>query len=324
MQQYDLVIVGGGLAGLASAIAAKEEGIKSIIVLEREEYLGGYLNQCVHLGYKSQDADDELTGTEYVHRLVSKVRELNIAFKTNTLAMEINNSKIISIANEEGINEISAKAIILACGSREKPRGTINIATSKSAGIFTMGTAQRIVNLEGYMPGKNMVIVGSSDSSLIMVKQLVLEGAIIKALVEHKPCLNASKENIEESVNIFRIPVKTGYSLIDIKGRDRVESVTIAKVDENRVPIVGTEELINCDTVLLSMGLLPEVELAKKAGIAISDLTGGPSVNQSMETAAEGIFACGDILFVHGMEENVELEGYKAGSYAAAYIMSKR
>lgn len=326
MNNYDLVIVGGGPAGLAAAVSARDNGIESILILERDRELGGILNQCIHNGFGLHTFKEELTGPEYAARFEQQVIERKIEYKINTMVMDIavheaNGNKIVTAMNRtDGMFEIEAKAVILAMGCRERSRGALNIPGYRPAGIYSAGTAQRLVNMEGYMPGRKVVILGSGDIGLIMARRMTLEGAKVEVVAELMPYSGGLKRNIVQCLDDFGIPLKLSHTVVDIEGKERVEAVTIAEVGSDRKPIAGTEIRYECDTLLLSCGLLPENELSRSAGVKLSTVTSGPIVSDNLETNVDGVFACGNVLHVHDLVDYVSQEAMLAGKNAAAFI----
>ena len=321
MEQRKIVIIGGGPAGMSAAIAAYESGERDILILERDAALGGILQQCIHNGFGLHRFGEELSGPEYAWRYEKKVRELGIEFKLNTMVLDITPDKIIRATSaQDGIIEIKAEAIILAMGCRERPRGALNIPGERPSGIYSAGMAQKLVNMMGYMPGKNVVILGSGDIGLIMARRMTLEGAKVHAVCELMPYSGGLARNIEQCLNDFGIPLKLSHTVTKIHGNERLEGVTISRVDENRRPIEGSEEYIPCDTLLLSVGLIPENELTKSAGLSLDRITGGASVDQDRQTENAGIFSCGNVLHVHDLVDFVSEEAEIAGKSAAAYV----
>ena len=324
MKTHDIVIIGGGPAGLVAAAAARKAGAEDILILERDQMLGGILNQCIHNGFGLHTFKEELTGPEYASRFIRMVEEEQIPCRLNAMVVSITKDKEITyVSREEGLVTIQAKAIVLAMGCRERPRGALNIPGYRPAGIFSAGTAQRLVNMEGYHVGREVVILGSGDIGLIMARRMTLEGAKVKVVAELMPYSGGLKRNIVQCLDDYGIPLKLSHTVVEIHGRRRVEGVTLAQVGPDRKPIPGTEEYYSCDTLLLSVGLIPENELTRGMGASMNPVTSGPRVNDRLETDVEGVFACGNVLHVHDLVDFVSEEAALAGESAAAFVKAQ-
>ncbi len=322
--KYNIVIIGGGPAGLAAAVAAKRAGEESILIIEREAELGGILNQCIHNGFGLHTFGEELTGPEYAQRYVDMAEEEKLEYLLSTTVINIDENKTVTaVSRENGLMQIEARAVVLAMGCRERPRGSLKIPGFNPAGIFSAGTAQKLVNIDGYMPGRTVVILGSGDIGLIMARRMTLEGAEVKLVAELMPFSGGLNRNIVQCLNDYNIPLKLSHTVVEIDGKERLRGVTIARVDENLKPISGTEEYIECDTLLLSVGLIPENELSKQIGVELSGKTSGPVVNELLETSKAGVFACGNVLHVHDLVDYVSEEAEAAGRNAAQYVKGK-
>lgn len=321
MKQHAIVIIGGGPAGLAAAISAAEQGEKDILILERDRELGGILNQCIHNGFGLHTFQEELTGPEYAARYIEKVERMGIPYLTDTMVLDLSPEKVVTaVSPTEGIFQIQAQAVILAMGCRERPRGALNLPGYRPAGIYTAGTAQRLVNVEGRMPGREVVILGSGDIGLIMARRMTLEGAKVKVVAELMPYSGGLKRNIVQCLEDFGIPLKLSHTVVAIHGKERLTGVTLAQVDHDGRPVPGMEEEYSCDTLLLSVGLIPENELSKNAGVSLNPATSGPVVDESFQTSVGGIFACGNVLHVHDLVDFVSEEAANAGRRAAEYV----
>ena len=324
MEEYDIVIIGGGPAGLAAALNARHQGIERLLILGRDKELGGILNQCIHNGFGLHTFKEELTGPEYAWRYIRQVLEQKISYRLNTMVVDVAQEdgwKIVTaMSREKGMTMLRARAVILAMGCRERPRGALNVPGFRPAGIYTAGTAQRLVNMEGYMPGKEIVILGSGDIGLIMARRMTLEGATVKVVAEIMPKSGGLTRNIVQCLEDYGIPLKLNHTVIDIKGKDHIEGVTLAQVDENKEPVPGTQEAYRCDTLLLSVGLIPENELTRGLGARMDEKTHGPVVDERLQTTVAGVFACGNVLHVHDLADHVSQEAAEAGKHAADYV----
>ena len=325
VQRVDVLVIGSGPAGLAAAIAAREDGVENLLVLEREHTSGGILRQCIHNGFGLHRFKEELTGPEYAQRDIDRARELNIPIQCDTTVLSVDGERRVTcVSAEHGLQTIEAGAIVLAMGCRERPRGALGIPGTRCAGIYSAGTAQTFVNMEGFMPGKRVVILGSGDIGLIMARRMTLQGAKVLACVELMPYSSGLNRNIVQCLNDYDIPLYLNHTVTDIQGRERLSGVTVSKVDENRRPIPGTEIHFDCDTLLLSVGLIPENELSALAGVELSPLTSGATVDDQLQTSVPGIFACGNVLHVHDLVDHVSRESFKAGHAAAAYARGEK
>jgi thioredoxin reductase len=324
MQRYDIVVIGGGAAGLAAAISAKEHYEGKILILERENQLGGNLNYCIHNGFGENIFNEDLTGPEFVQKFIDKINKLGISYKLNTTVLNLSDIKEINVVNaDDGTFKIKAKAIIIATGCRERPRGFLNLPGSRCAGIYTVGSAQKFINIEGYMPGKEIVILGSGDTALIMASRLSIEGAKVKAVVESKDCIYAKDKTLLASLKDFNVPLRMKHKVIAIEGENRIQGVTLIKLGDNHEVIEESEEYISCDALLLSVDLYPDNELAKQANVLTNPMTGQIELNENSQTNILGIFACGNVVLGYNLSENVVNHGQDIGTKTSQYLKDK-
>ena len=322
MEQKDVVIIGGGPAGLAAAVELHKQGIRNMIILEREAMLGGILRQCIHDGFGLGRFGESLSGPEYAQAFIDEVNKREIPYETSATVLSLTEDRVVTASTRSGLRQYQAKAVVLAMGCKERSRGALGIPGERPAGVFTAGTAQAYMNLYNRMPGKEVIILGSGDIGLIMARRMTLEGAKVKVVAELMPYSGGLKRNIVQCLNDFDIPLKLSHTVVNIEGKERVKGITLAQVGPDRKPIPGTEERYTCDTLLLSCGLIPENELSRSAGVAINPVTSGPIVNDSLETSIDGVFACGNVLHVHDLVDYVSQEATAAGKNAAAYIQN--